>query len=342
MKEDSLKNIDNVYNENNDLIRNNSVKIHELNLLNFEDRIGRISITSGLLYMIAFLSLCILQVPGTLFPLLVIVSSFGPGAVINFLVEKKAKCKERFKKVSNSKNEVERLQEILKLEMDSEKLSNRNSIFANIEFKIKNDINLIKKAKSKFYIKAKRTNYSKEELNNKINELENSLKEKFTLLDNLTDKSFLLNRKGIVDDKLNSVFHSIMASSYTTILAGLTFFYYMINPLPTPSFIPAFTVLGISASTFIGSLVYYNLKRKNVNKAISSFGINLDEEQDKLSSDINNLIIDISNMLYTLVSYKHEYENYDSIHRDRNKSKNMVPSLEEEYTLDDEYKLTLK
>ena len=77
-------------------------------------------------------------------------------------------------------------------------------------------------------------------------------------------------------------------------------------------------------------------------ETISSFGINLDEEQDKLSSDINNLIIDISNMLYTLVSYKHEYENYDSIHRDRNKSKNMVPSLEEEYTLDDEYKLTLK
>ena len=90
MKEDSLKNIDNVYNENNDLIRNNSVKIHELNLLNFEDRIGRISITSGLLYMIAFLSLCILQVPGTLFPLLFIVSSFVSRAVINFFVEKKA------------------------------------------------------------------------------------------------------------------------------------------------------------------------------------------------------------------------------------------------------------
>ena len=110
----------------------------------------------------------------------------------------------------------------------------------------------------------KKSNYSKEELVNKIEQLENDLKIKYDLLDKLSDESVIQNKKNQLNDKISPIFYSAMYSMIPMILSILPIFACIIaRPLPVPSMIPLFTTFVPAILTFFGSLIHFNNKKKN-------------------------------------------------------------------------------
>ena len=244
MLDEYVNKIESEFKENDNLIKKCKAKIHELNLYNLEDRVGRITILSTLLYMPVFFGLFFLEIPGAIFPGATLFTSFGLGTIGNLLAEKKAKCKERFKKVSKSKNEKERIEEILKLEMEIERLQVRNEIINRVKSKHNNEINMIKKLSNspRYALNIKKSNYTKDELINKINELEKSLKIKYELLDRLSYQSIIKDKKNSLNDKMTPLFQSMMCSFVPMVLSILPVFACIVaRPLPAPSMIPLYT-----------------------------------------------------------------------------------------------------
>ena len=346
MFDEYIKKTESMYDNNELSIRKNDAKIHEINLLNLEERIGRTSIMATLLYLPVFFGLFFSNIPSSIFPGATLFSSFGLGYIINVLVEKKAKCKERIKKVSDAKNETEKLEQIIKLEIESERLNLRNEIINRIKDKHNNEINMVKNISNndRLSIVMKKSNYSKEELVNKIEQLENDLKIKYDLLDKLSDESVIQNKKNQLNDKISPIFYSVMYSMIPMILSILPIFACIIaRPLPVPSMIPLFTTFVPAILTFFGSLIHFNNKKKNTLKAIKSVTNSNHKVRNNLHTELDKVKSQITNIICSLNNYKNELENYDLIkeyNKDKMKSNLLI---EDNYlSLDDEIKLTLK
>lgn len=331
----------------NEINKKNAI-IRELNLLNFEDRVGRISLLGVLFYLPILFGLFYLGIPSAYFPGATLFTSFGLGFIGNLLVEKKYKCKKRFKNISKSKNESERLEEILRLEMEIEKLNLHNEIIKMVNDKHNNETNMIKmmSKNKRFSIHMNKSNYTKEELAYKINELESSLKTKYDFLNKLSNISTLKNKKNFLSDKMSPLFYSMMCAFVPLALSIMPIFAcIMVRPLPVPSMIPLYTTIGPAALAFIGSMTYYSLRNKNTTKAIESISKDFDSENDNnLLFKINNLKSEITNIIYLINTYRNEFENYDTIHecKSTNRTKIMEFLNDDELTLDSAPKLTLK
>ncbi len=339
MLDEYVNKIESEFKENDKLIKKCKAKIHELNLYNLEDRVGRITILSTLLYMPVFFGLFFLEIPGAIFPGATLFTSFGLGTIGNLLAEKKAKCKERFKKVSKSKNEKERIEEILKLEMEIERLQLRNEIINRVKSKRNNEINMIKKLSNspRYALNIKKSNYTKDELINKINELEKSLKIKYELLDRLSYQSIIKDKKNSLNDKMTPLFQSMMCSFVPMVLSILPVFACIVaRPLPAPSMIPLYTTFIPAILAFSGAITHFSFKKKNTTEAIKSItkGSNIKECRN-VYSELDRVKSDITNILYSLNSYKNEYENYDLIEEyNRKKDKSHTISDEEKLRID--------
>lgn len=337
------------YSQNDMDIRKLKSKIHELNLYDFEDRIGRIALLSTLLYMPVFFLLLLSNIPVVFFPGAVLFTSFCLGYVGNLIMEKKAKCKERFKKIFKSKRESKRIEEILKLEMEIERLNLRNEIINRVEAKHNEEVNIIKKfSKSeKFSIEMKKSNYSKDELIKRINELEFELKNKYDLLDKLSDESVIRNQKLSFNDKFTPIFKSMMCAFVPMLLSAIAVFSYTVNPLPEPSMIPFYTTFVPAALTLVSGLTHFSLKKKNTMKAINFITAdNNMKEHDAVHFEIDKIKSQITKILLTLNTYKNELENYDLIYEyNREKTierKNNLLTHNDELSLDNNPKLILK
>ena len=350
MLDEQINKINSEFEENEMAIRKNNAIIHELNLYNLEDRIGRIAILATLFYLPVFFILFLLGTPGAIFPGATLFTTFTLGFIGNLLAEKRAKCKVRFKNISKSKNESERLEEILRLEMDIERLNIRNEIINRVKAKHNEEISMIKKfSKDKKYsIKMKKSNYSRSELIKKINELENDLKIKYDLLDRLSEKSVIKEKKNSLNDKMTPLFQSMMCAFVPMILSVLPVFACILaRPLPEPSMIPLYTTLIPAAGTFIGTLTHFSFKKKNTNKAINSVTKNNQyNEKDNIYFELNKLKSQITNIICKLNSYKNELENYDVIEEYNKDEKSKIKSNmlvdDNDLSLDNNPKLTLK
>ena len=304
------------YEENEKKMNKNKAIIHELKLYDPEERIGRISLLSTLLYLPSFFGLYFLNIPSIIFPITVLITSFSAGTFGTYLIEKKAKCLKRFKKVSKAKNEKERIEEVLKLEMEIEKLNLRNEIIKKVCEKHNEEVKFIKKISKddRYLFKINKSNYTKNELLNKIIILENDLIIKYQQLDNLANNSLLKRKKVVANDKMNSLFHSMIFSSMILMLCVLPILTYQIRPLPNPSIFPLISTMFFGGLTFLGSLTHFHIKRKNINNAINSINENkVILEKTNNEHEINILKSQISNILLSINTYKNEYENYDLI-----------------------------
>lgn len=348
MSDEYIKKIESEYSKNERNISKNNAVIHEINLLNFEERVGRTSIMATLLYLPVFFSLFFLNIPSAIFPGATLISTFGLGYIINVLTEKKAKCKKRVSEISKAKNQYERLEETLKLEIDNERLNVRNEIISRIKNKYINEVNMLKKfsKNDRYSILINKSNYNKEELIYKIEQLESELKIQYDLLDKLSCNEVLNNKKKSFNDKLSPIFYSMMYSMIPMILSFIPVFACIIaRPLPTPSMIPFYTTFIPAILTFVGSLIHFKRKKQNTLKAIKSITNGDDKVNNNLLLELNKVKSQITNIIYSLNNYKTELNNYDEIHSNNNeKKKNMMNMLSEidDLSLDNGPKLTLK
>ena len=339
-----IKELNDEFKKNENNILKNKAIIHELNLRDFKDKVGRISLLSTLLYLPVLLIYFWLNIPGVIFPGATLFTSFALGYIGNSMMEKKARCKERFKNISKSKNESERIEEILKLEMEIEKLHQRNEVITRVNGKYNEENNMIKKfSKNENYtIKKNKSNYSRRELINKINELEHELKQKYTLLDNFSNQLVIKNKTKYLNDKLSPLFYSMMASVVPMAFSVMPIFSYTVRPLPAPSVIPLITTFVPAILAFGGSLTYYGLNKKYTKKAIKSVNENI-SDNNNIHNSINKLKSQMANIIYSLNSYRNELESnnyaYDSSYT---VERTLEPEKNDDLNLESGPKLILK
>ena len=145
-----MNNLNDKLNENENAIHQCEAKIHELKLGDFSERVGRISLMGTLFYLPTLAILFLVNTPGVILPVATLGCSYGHGALTNAHLERKAKCKSRFRKVSKSKNESERLEEVLRLEMEIERLKAHSDVITKVRERLsKEDLMYSKLNKSK-------------------------------------------------------------------------------------------------------------------------------------------------------------------------------------------------
>mgnify|MGYP006388019205 CR=1 FL=1 len=114
---------------------------------------------------------------------------------------------------------------------------------------------------------------------------------------------------------MTPLFKSMMCAFVPMVLSIIPIFACIVaRPLPAPSMIPLYTTFVPAILAFVGATTYFSFKKKNTMDAIKSITKESNNKECRnVYSELNKLKSDITNILWSLNSYKNEYENYDLI-----------------------------
>ena len=247
------------------------------------------------------------------YPVILFTSSYVFGSLINSLISKKYKIKERYKAFSNAKTKVEKLEEEVHYKIELEKVKNRNKVINETIKLLESDQAIINKISSRYDLKDKNLSQTKEEAERKVNELSNVIKKQYDKLDILTTQNVLHNYfwriRSNIQKRLDIMITSMMTGLFAMIFTVLPFM--MIKD--TLTYISLFTSLSTVFVPFIIGAVGTSLcmvkRNKYYKKVFDIFNLKLGEnalkemyktiegayeEQEKIKSLIKNQIKDIS------------------------------------------------
>lgn len=184
--------------ENNNKIKLCDGRMRIANANSFDYKATATLIFSLLGYVITFLLSSIifknLSIPLLAYQTLVVASSFGLGTLFTDFFLKKYKLKERFEMFSESKTDIEKLQEEVNYQIELEKVCNRNKVIKETLDTINYTESMVNELSSKYNISEKYSSRSNEDLEKSIEEISNLIKEKYNELDILsTKKLYMIN-----------------------------------------------------------------------------------------------------------------------------------------------------
>lgn len=130
-------------------------------------------------------------IPALSYPAIVIGSSFCVGTLINSLINKKFKTKERYKSFSTAKTKAEKLEEEIHYQIELEKANNRNKAINETLKVMKSNQAMLNRMSSRYDLNDKTAPQTKEEAKTKVTELSNIIKEQYDKLDILTTQKVL-------------------------------------------------------------------------------------------------------------------------------------------------------
>lgn len=229
-------------------------------------------------------------IPPYVVPIILIGGSLGIGSVINKLINKKYKTKERFNSFSKSKTEVEKIKDEVLNQIELEKLNNRNKVIDDIIKKIEENISILSRISSRYRVTYRSLSQTKEETTDYINQISNLLEEKYQELDVLTTKKVLHENFWKVRNKIQKGMELIMvafgAGIGTMMLTTLPF-------IITNNLIGTITLLQTNI-IFISSLlggaivpeIYWINRTKNRKNAFEELNQTL--EQNSLPNNIED------------------------------------------------------
>lgn len=247
------------------------------------------------------------------YPVILFSSSFGIGSLINSLISKNYKIKERYKAFSNAKTKVEKLEEEVHYKIELEKVKNRNKVINETIKLLESDQAIINKISSRYDLKDKNLPQTKEEAERKVNELSNVIKKQYDKLDILTTQNVLHNYfwriRSNIQKKLDIMITSMMTGLFAMIFTVLP----LMTIKDTLTYISLFTSLSTVFLPFIigavATSIYVIKRNKYYKKVFDIFNLKLEgnsleemyknidgayEEQEKIKSLIKNQIKDIS------------------------------------------------
>ena len=247
------------------------------------------------------------------YPAIMAGSSFGIGALINSLINKKYKTKERYKAFSTAKTKIEKLEEEVHYQIELEKVNNRNKSISETIKLLETNQEMIDKISSRYDLKDKNLPQTKEEAKRKVNELSNIIKQQYDKLDILTTQKVLHNYfwriRSNIQNGLDIMIAAMMIGLFATSLTVLPLM--MIKD--TLTYISLFTTFSTVFTPFIigavATSVYMIKRNKKYKKVFDIFNLKLGEnaleemyktiegayeEQEKIKSLIKNQIKDIS------------------------------------------------
>lgn len=272
--------------ENNNRIKLCDGRMRIANANSFEYKATNILGFSLLGYLIVFLLSSIifknLSIPVLAYQTMVITSSIGLGTLFTNSLFKKYKIKERLKMFSESKTDIEKLQEEVNYQIESEKACNRNKVIKETLDTINSTESMVNELSNKYDITEKYSSRSKEELENSIEEISNLIKEKYNELDILSSKKVLHDRfwkiRSKFDKNANLIAYSLIVGVFASGIVGIPFITF--NSIAATS-----TILARTLSVFwplvigsMGTFVYFIKRNKDYEKVFNNYNSQLEDE----------------------------------------------------------------
>lgn len=282
--EELKKELENEAVENNDRIKLCDGRMRIANANSFEYKATNILCFSLLGYLIVFLLSSIifknLSIPVLAYQTMVITSSIGLGTLFTNSILKEVK--ERLKMFSESKTDIEKLQEEVNYQIELEKACNRNKVIKETLDTINSTESMVKELSNKYNITEKCSSRSKEELENSIEEISNLIKEKYNELDILSSKKVLHDRFWKIRSKFDKnailINYSLIAGVFASGIIGIPFITF--NSIAAESTILA-RILSVFWPLVIGSMgtfVYFIKRNKDYEQVFNNYNSQLEDE----------------------------------------------------------------
>lgn len=271
--------------ENNDRIKLCEGRMRITNVNSFEYKATNILCFSLLGYLIVFLLSSIifknLSIPVLAYQTMVITSSIGLGTLFTNSLFKKYKIKERLKMFSESKTDIEKLQEEVNYQIELEKACNRNKVIEETLDTINSTESMVNELSNKYDVKEKYSSKSKDEIEKSIEEISNLIKEKYIELDILSTKKTLHDKFWKIrfkfDKNANLIAYSLIAGVFASGITGIPFITF--NSIAAGS-----TILARTLSVFwplvigsMGTFVYFLKRNKDYEKVFNNYNSQLED-----------------------------------------------------------------
>lgn len=279
----SIEELQDLINYNKFKINDNKNKIHILNSISTENRLGRIAILSEF----AYLPICILTVLYELvafkyMPITILGASLIVGLICNMVTEKSFKIKRRVARISSAKNESEREEEIFKYEIENEKLNSKNKALSLSIQTIQNEEDMIYKITKlgKYIVTCKDASCDRTN-----NDLERELGYKSRKLDELSTKKYLSSIK--ISDWMDIAMNSMMVGVCIGITMIIPLFGKIVNPVPSSPVFQLISTLGTMGAAMGISIGVLNSKRKrqkNILKKYMKENENIDVDNELITT----------------------------------------------------------
>ena len=244
----------------------------------------------------------IINIPSILSAGIITVGSLVLGEILNRMITKKS----RKYIATNKYTETMICEEIIKSEMEIEKLKNENVISKSVidrlqeSEQMKGALACLAKeldAKIQVTISEDSDKYAK-----KIKELEQELKSKYALLSEITKKDVLYKKYGDINDKTtlasNSIFAGILATYY--VFVPMLFRMNELRTLPQSliAILVPFTIGNVACASIL------NKRNKHLKAALNNLESQLPFDQKTDEKTIEELIKEISQMEFELREQK--------------------------------------
>ena len=286
-------------------------------------------------------------IPAESLPLIIVGSSLGIGTIGRKLLEWKFKTKERFKSFTTAKSQFEKLQEEVKYAVELEKAQNRNKAIEKTIDSLSSNQTILNSLSSRYDISDKNLPQTREESQQRVNELSTLLKEKYDELDILTTQKVLHERFWKVRLKSNKILDILIAG-----LSGgaLTLIY---GDMPLIILRDSLTYSSTSSSLivvfaplimgFVGISGYMVNRNNNYKKTFNILNSKMDhnalpyeikdayEEQQDINAKEERIIGDISAILIQLQEQKRIMESF--VNESEENGKKLETSVAEEYRI---------
>lgn len=190
------------------------------------------------------------------------------GIGLNKILNKKSNIKNKLKEFSNAKNEKEKLEEIIKYEIEIEKIKNRNLVFDTAKNELIKNYEILNSLSDKYDIKEKEENITPEIVNNNYKNLEKSYEE----LDLLSTKKVICDRFDIYREKGGTTIKTfgdmVIPGLFSMLIPHIPIICIGINS-STP-ILPSFAIFSpiITFTLGLGISGVYTAKRNKENKEI--------------------------------------------------------------------------
>lgn len=350
--EKTIKELEDQIEENNHEILVNDEKTRMAKANRFESKVETtvafsllpylgLATTSAVLIANGTMTNVVGSIPPESIPLIILGGSLGIGTIARKLLEKKYKIEERLRAFTNAKTDKEKLEEELRHEIEIEKIENRNRTLEEAKETIKANQAMINSLSSRYNISDKNMPLTKEELEYKVEELTNVLKQKYEELDILTTQIALYRKFSKVKSKADRV----MDTAMNAMMGGMITMMYVDMPIILMKDIihydnPNTAFISILAPFFagIGGISAYTInKNKNISKTYNKLNNELEnnslpKDQEaidtiSLAAKIDNLIKEISLLLIQLYEQKRILERLNNNYVEDNKQEEIQPSV---------------
>ena len=258
-------------------------------------------------------------IPAEIFPVISVGGSLAIGTIINKMVYKKQKIKERFKAFSTSKTQTDKLEELVYYQTELQKKHNRNKVIDEAINVLNSNQSVLSKISIRYDLIDRNSPKTEEEAKQSITKLSSFVKERYEQLDLLTTKEFLNNSFGKVNPDIIATFLSLMV--------GMMMVSFVTSLIPTwmlkDVIMNGSLYFNVSQLVVFGPIIgtgMYMIKRiKDHKKVFNKLNVQLENNVliDKLDKSIDTQIRELS---VALVQLKEQEKILETIIEDKSKT----------------------